>query len=39
VVEAEIKDFQGVWRWWLMPVIVATWEAEIWRIAVWGQPV
>jgi hypothetical protein len=24
VVEAEIKDFQGVWRWWLMPVIVAT---------------
>jgi hypothetical protein len=21
-----------------MPVILATWEAEIWRIMVWGQP-
>jgi hypothetical protein len=21
-----------------MPVILAIWEAEIWRIVVWGQP-
>jgi hypothetical protein len=21
-----------------MPVILATWEAEIWRISIWGQP-
>jgi hypothetical protein len=24
--------------WWLMPVILATWEAGIRGIAVWGQP-
>jgi hypothetical protein len=25
-------------HWWLMPEILATWEAEIRRIAVGGQP-
>jgi hypothetical protein len=24
--------------WWLIPVILATWEAEIWRTKVRGQP-
>jgi hypothetical protein len=24
--------------WWLTPVILATWKADIWRIEVWGQP-
>jgi hypothetical protein len=24
--------------WWLMPAIPGAWEAEIGRIAVWGQP-
>jgi hypothetical protein len=24
--------------WWLTPVILATWEAEISKIVVWGQP-
>jgi hypothetical protein len=23
---------------WLMPVVLGTWEAEIWRIMVCGQP-
>jgi hypothetical protein len=23
--------------WWLTPVILAIWEAEIWRIAIGGQ--
>jgi hypothetical protein len=26
------------WHWWLTPVILATWEAEIRKIEVWGQP-
>jgi hypothetical protein len=25
-------------HWWLEPVILATWEAEIGRIKIWGQP-
>jgi hypothetical protein len=25
-------------HWWLMPIILATWEAEIQRITVLGQP-
>jgi hypothetical protein len=25
-------------HWWLMPIILATWEAEIRRIAIPGQP-
>jgi hypothetical protein len=29
---------EGNWAQWLMPVILATWEAEIWRITVPGQP-
>jgi hypothetical protein len=26
------------WVWWLIPIILATWEAEIGRMAVGGQP-
>jgi hypothetical protein len=26
------------WMWWLTPVILATWEVELTRITVWGQP-
>jgi hypothetical protein len=26
------------WAQWLMPTIPATWEVEIWRIMVQGQP-
>jgi hypothetical protein len=33
------KLFKSIARhWWLRPVILATWEAEIWRIHVSGQP-
>jgi hypothetical protein len=31
------KSFWG-WAQWLKPVTLATWEAEIGRITVWGQP-
>jgi hypothetical protein len=24
--------------WWLVPLILATWKAEIGRTVVWGQP-
>jgi hypothetical protein len=26
------------WRWWLMPIILPTWETEIGRIMIGGQP-
>jgi hypothetical protein len=28
----------GGWHWWLTPVILTTWEAEIRRIKIQGQP-
>jgi hypothetical protein len=31
------KSFWKAWprHQWVMPVILATWETEVWRIAVW----
>jgi hypothetical protein len=31
------KKQRGVGHWWLLPVILAVWEAEIWRVLVRGQ--
>jgi hypothetical protein len=33
-----LKNEKGCQYWWLTPVILATWEAEIGRIVVQGQP-
>jgi hypothetical protein len=33
-----IKSDLEAGHWWLMPVIIATWEAEIRRIVVQSQP-
>jgi hypothetical protein len=39
--EEKSKRFSKIWLyvsvWWLKPVILATWEAEIRRIMAWGQ--
>jgi hypothetical protein len=32
------KECEWAEFWWLTPVILATWEAEIRRIMLWGQP-
>jgi hypothetical protein len=32
------KIFSKNWAWWLIPIIPATWETKIYRIAVQGQP-
>jgi hypothetical protein len=32
------KNFLGGWAWWFKPVVLATWEVEIKRIMVGGQP-
>jgi hypothetical protein len=37
--ETKVKTFKlSRWVWWLTTVIPATWEVEIWRIKVGGQP-
>jgi hypothetical protein len=33
-----LKKKNGVKHWWLMPIILTTWEAKIGRIMVQGQP-
>jgi hypothetical protein len=33
-----VIKLNGALHHWLMPTILATQEAEIWRIVVWGQP-
>jgi hypothetical protein len=36
--EIKIKSFILVGYWWLTPIILASWEAEIRRIIVQGRP-
>jgi hypothetical protein len=35
---AVIKIKQKSQAWWLMPVILAIWKSDMWRIVVQGQP-
>jgi hypothetical protein len=36
-INRNIKNLFTAWAWWLIPIILATWKAEIRRIAVLGQ--
>jgi hypothetical protein len=33
----EKKDNRAAWHWWLMPLILATWEADVRRIVIADQ--
>jgi hypothetical protein len=33
-----IKLLIPAWHWWLMMIILASWEVEIGKITVWGKP-